>query len=123
MRVTHGCVRMYPEDIERLFGLVSVNTPVVIVDEPIKLGRLGERVFLSVHQSLDEGEEVGRADEAARHEIAGNRKEHRNRDKAQGVPSFQVWLGLAKYADAARDGALPASLTDVLCGGGFDALQ
>lgn len=57
MRVTHGCVRMYPEDIERLFGLVSVNTPVVIVDEPIKLGRLGERVFLSVHQSLDEGED------------------------------------------------------------------
>lgn len=32
-----------------------------------------------------------------------------------GVPT--VWLGLAQYADAARGGALPASLTDVLCGG------
>jgi L,D-transpeptidase ErfK/SrfK len=57
MRVTHGCIRMYPEDIESLFDLVSVNTPVVLVDEPIKIGRLGDRVFLSVHQPLEEGED------------------------------------------------------------------
>jgi len=57
MRVTHGCVRMYPEDIEQLFGLVAVNTPVLIVDEPIKIGRRGGSVFLSVHQPLDEGED------------------------------------------------------------------
>jgi L,D-transpeptidase ErfK/SrfK len=55
MRVTHGCIRMYPEDIEELFGLVPANTQVTIVDEPIKIGRLGDRVFLSVHQPLDEG--------------------------------------------------------------------
>ncbi len=57
MRVTHGCIRMYPEDIEELFGLAPVNTQVTIVDEPIKIGRLGDRVFLSVHQPLDEGED------------------------------------------------------------------
>lgn len=57
MRVTHGCVRMYPEDIEQLFGLVSVNNPVMIVDEPIKIGRRDGSVFLSVHQPLDEGED------------------------------------------------------------------
>ncbi len=56
MRVTHGCIRMYPEDIEDLFGLVSVNTPVLLVDEPIKVGQRGDRIFLSVHQPLDEGE-------------------------------------------------------------------
>ena len=57
MRVTHGCVRMYPEDVEQLFELVSVNSPVLIVDQPIKIGRLGDRVFLSVNQPLDEGED------------------------------------------------------------------
>lgn len=57
MRVTHGCIRMYPEDIEPFFGLVSVNTPVLLVDEPVKVGKLGNRVFLSVHQPLDEGED------------------------------------------------------------------
>jgi L,D-transpeptidase ErfK/SrfK len=40
MRVTHGCVRMYPEDIERLFGMVPVGTPVRLVDQPVKVGRL-----------------------------------------------------------------------------------
>jgi L,D-transpeptidase ErfK/SrfK len=57
MRVTHGCIRMYPEDIEELFSFVSANTQVTIVDEPIKIGRLGDQVFLSVHQPLDEGED------------------------------------------------------------------
>jgi L,D-transpeptidase ErfK/SrfK len=57
MRVTHGCVRMYPEDIERLFDLVPVNTPVQIVDEPIKMGWLGDQLFLEVHQPLEEGED------------------------------------------------------------------
>jgi L,D-transpeptidase ErfK/SrfK len=57
MRVTHGCVRMYPEDISQLFEVIPVNTPVLIIDEPVKVGRLGDRVFLSVHQPLDEGED------------------------------------------------------------------
>lgn len=56
MRVTHGCIRMYPEDIEYLFDLVPVSTPVLIVDQPIKVGRIGSRVFLSVYQPLDDGE-------------------------------------------------------------------
>ena len=57
MRVTHGCVRMYPEDIAQLFELIPVHTPVMIVDEPIKIGRINNRIFLSVHQPLDEGED------------------------------------------------------------------
>ena len=57
MRVTHGCIRMYPEDIETLFSQVSVGTPVLIVNEPIKLGRLGEVIFLEVHQPLEENED------------------------------------------------------------------
>jgi L,D-transpeptidase ErfK/SrfK len=57
MRVTHGCIRMYPEDIEHLFGLVSVNTPLLLADEPIKLGQRDGRIFLSVHQPLDERED------------------------------------------------------------------
>jgi len=57
MRVTHGCVRMYPEDISRLFELVSVSTPVLIIDQPIKIGRRDGQVLLSVHEPLDEGED------------------------------------------------------------------
>lgn len=65
MRVTHGCIRMYPEDIETLFADVSVGTPVFIVNEPIKLGQRGGRFFLEVHQPL-EGNEDGASPIASR---------------------------------------------------------
>jgi L,D-transpeptidase ErfK/SrfK len=57
MRVTHGCIRMYPEDIEHLFGLVAVNTPLLLANEPINVGQKDGRIFLSVHQPLDERED------------------------------------------------------------------
>lgn len=53
MRVTHGCIRMFPEDIEFLFGQVSVDTPVRIINEPVKLGWDGDRLVMEVHRTLD----------------------------------------------------------------------
>jgi L,D-transpeptidase ErfK/SrfK len=54
MRVTHGCIRMYPEDIERLFPQVAVGTPVNLVNEPIKTGWLADTLFVEVHPPLEE---------------------------------------------------------------------
>ena len=48
MPVSSGCTRMFPEDIEYLFGQVEVGTPVTIVDQPYKLGWLGDQLFLEV---------------------------------------------------------------------------
>jgi len=57
MRVTHGCLRMYPEDIERLFAEIPVNTSVQLVNQPIKIGWLAGSLFLEVHPPLEEDEE------------------------------------------------------------------
>ena len=57
MRVTHGCLRMYPEDIERLFEDIPVGTPVHIVNQPIKLGWLADSLFIELHPPLDEDQE------------------------------------------------------------------
>jgi L,D-transpeptidase ErfK/SrfK len=54
MRVTHGCIRMYPEDIERLFPQVAVGTPVNIVNQPVKIGWLRDTLFMEVHPPLEE---------------------------------------------------------------------
>jgi L,D-transpeptidase ErfK/SrfK len=54
MRVTHGCIRMYPEDVSRLFPEVSVGTPVHLVNQPVKLGWLNNELYMEVSQSLDE---------------------------------------------------------------------
>ena len=57
MRVTHGCVRMYPEDIESLFGQVRVGTRVEIVDQPVKFGWSGNLLYMEVHPPLEEDAE------------------------------------------------------------------
>ena len=54
MRVTHGCVRMYPEDIEHLFPMVPVGTPVRLIDQPVKVGRLNGALLLEAHEPLEE---------------------------------------------------------------------
>lgn len=53
-RVTHGCVRLFPADIEQLFNLVSVGTQVTIVHDPIKLGWRNDELYLEVHPTLEE---------------------------------------------------------------------
>jgi len=54
MRVTHGCIRMFPEDIEALYEDIPVGTPVRIVNQPIKLGRVGSALYLEAHPVLPE---------------------------------------------------------------------
>lgn len=54
-RVSHGCIRLYAQDIQELFYRVPVGTEVLIIDTPVKLGRKGEVLFLEVH--LQEGRE------------------------------------------------------------------
>jgi len=58
MRVTHGCMRLYPEDIESLFREIAVNTQVNLVNEPVKLGWLADTLFVEVHSPLDEDREL-----------------------------------------------------------------
>lgn len=53
MRVSHGCVRMFPEDIEFLFDRISVKTPVRIINEPVKIGWDGEMLVAEVHPLLE----------------------------------------------------------------------
>jgi L,D-transpeptidase ErfK/SrfK len=48
-RVSHGCIRLYPDDIEELFKRVPVGTPVRILYQPIKVGLRDNRLMLEVH--------------------------------------------------------------------------
>lgn len=57
-RVSHGCVRLYPEDIERLYPHIKVGTPVRVVDQPMKLARQGNQVWLEIHPNQEQSDEV-----------------------------------------------------------------
>ncbi len=54
MRISHGCVRLYPEDIARLFPEVPVGTKVNIVNQPYVAGWLNGKLYLEAHKPLAE---------------------------------------------------------------------
>ena len=53
MRVSHGCVRMFPEDIEFLFERIRVDTPVRIINAPVKIGWDGDALVAEIHPLLE----------------------------------------------------------------------
>lgn len=54
MRVSHGCIRLYPEDIEKLFPRIPIDTRVRIINQPYKLGWVNGRLHIEAHQPLSE---------------------------------------------------------------------
>ncbi|RKZ88804.1 MAG: peptigoglycan-binding protein LysM [Gammaproteobacteria bacterium] len=60
LRVSHGCIRLFPEDIEHLFGIVPVNTPVEILYQPYKAAFQDGQLYLEAHKTQDDvGERKG----------------------------------------------------------------
>jgi len=56
MRVSSGCIRLYPEDIENLFDKVPVGTQVNIINQPIKLGWFLDQLYIEIYPPLEEDE-------------------------------------------------------------------
>jgi len=50
--VSHGCTRLYPEDIKKLFAMVPMGTKVEYIYEPALIGFRQGRIFLSVHDDV-----------------------------------------------------------------------
>ena len=72
-RVSHGCVRMYPEDIQTLFPQIPVGTKVTVVSQEVKLGWHLGQLMLEVHPNLKQNyelEETGKLTPATIPEVA-----------------------------------------------------
>jgi len=54
LTATNGCMRLYPENVKRLFDDTPVKTPVLIVNQPYLIGQRNGILYLEVHAPLDE---------------------------------------------------------------------
>ncbi len=54
MRVSHGCVRLYPENVEVLYSLVTVGEKVNIINEPYLAGWRNGELFFESHRPLED---------------------------------------------------------------------
>ena len=54
MRVSHGCVRLYPENIEYLYELVDIGETVTIINEPFLFGQRDGALYFESHAPLED---------------------------------------------------------------------
>jgi L,D-transpeptidase ErfK/SrfK len=53
LAVTHGCIRMYPDDVAALFASVPVGTKVWLINEPVKIAYMDGKLLMEVHPPVD----------------------------------------------------------------------
>jgi L,D-transpeptidase ErfK/SrfK len=100
IRVSHGCVRLYPEDIASLFPEVPEGTQVTIVNQPYVAGWRNEQLYLEAHQPLAEdarrwGKSLKPMEQAVAKKVAG--------------PDAVNWDKARKVAHEARGIPIPVS--------------
>jgi len=54
LRGSHGCLRLYPEDIVQLFHEVPVGTPVTVVNQPQLIGWRGDQLYFQAYPALED---------------------------------------------------------------------
>ncbi len=98
-KVSHGCIRLYPEDIRRLFRIVDVGTPVAIVREPVKVAVQRGRVWVEVH--ADDAVATDPLDDAVR--LLADAGALRDVDARKLVAAVRARRGVPVRVDAGDD--------------------
>lgn len=101
MRVSHGCIRLYPEDISELFQEVPVGTKVQIVNQPYLAGWRDGRLYLEAHAPL--------AEEAKRWKGSLKPMERTLSSKAPDDPAAVDWERAQQVARETRGIPIPIS--------------
>ncbi len=57
-RSSSGCIRMYPENIGRVFSMVKVGTQVTVVNQSVKVGWIGDRLYLEAHPTMEQADRM-----------------------------------------------------------------
>jgi len=117
MAVTHGCIRMYPEDVAALFPLVPVGTKVRLVNEPVKAAWVAGQLLIEVHPPVDaEGQSIEpdvQVLEPLLDQVLGNDTAAIHwdlaRDTLQAATGMPTLVGLAAEPDVRPDTAAAPS--------------
>jgi L,D-transpeptidase ErfK/SrfK len=112
--VSHGCLRLYPEDIEQLFREVPVGTKVQVINEDAEWAWIGDDLYLSVFPTKEQTDEIDIGHKVAPMPPAGlkDRLIQAVGDRAERI----VWV-LADEVARERSG-IPTQITFPVSGAG-----
>lgn len=131
LRGTHGCLRMYPEDIVRMYSEVPVGTPVRVVNQPALFGWRGNLLYMQSYPVLEDDKrdqatlrrkalvaalKPAKLKHGIRSEVAINRvliDEMVGNPRAIAIPVSQAGMTLESYLSHAErvDNRLPLNAT------------
>lgn len=112
-RVSHGCIRMFPEDVATLFPQMTRGTRVTVVDQPVKIGWLDGELYLEVHPTLKQHDNVEYREPLTPDRLPVVMDMVR---AAAGADVARVDIGLVKQMAKDRTG-VPARITVIAEGG------
>ena len=99
--VSHGCVHMYPEDIEKLFPRIKIGTPVRIIDQEVMTAWIGNELYLAVYPNKGQAEALD-VNMAVKEELPPHLKDQVQ--KAMGGRKGQIDWALVDLAGKTRTG-------------------
>ncbi|MCF8496392.1 MAG: L,D-transpeptidase family protein [Alphaproteobacteria bacterium] len=127
-RVSSGCIRLYPEDIISLYNLVPVGTDVTVVDQPLKLGWIDDKLYMEVHPTIRNAvqmEETGQIPEEGLTEkdvemirkMAGSYEDRLHwpaiRKAAKERRGYPIEIMRRPQYEAQKEGAADSQLSDI----------
>jgi L,D-transpeptidase ErfK/SrfK len=105
---SRGCIRLYPDHIAELYGLVAPGTKVRVVNQTVKLGWIGGELYLEVNPDAEESLLI---DETGKRSDAGAPKGLRALvEKAAGKQSARINWARVDYVGQKRFG-VPSQIT------------
>ncbi|HVN43990.1 MAG TPA: L,D-transpeptidase family protein [Steroidobacteraceae bacterium] len=109
LRSSHGCIRLYPEDIEQLFGMVPIGTPVRVVNQPFLFGWRDGELYM---QAFDVMEDDGRASQSVQKKLLTTAIGARRQQQLQAHHQQVDWELAASLARRPRGVPVPVTVAN-----------
>ena len=115
LAVTHGCIRMYPEDVATLFASVPIGTKVWLINEPVKVAYADSKLLIEVHPPVDGEGQTAEPDlevmsqklrRAVGHDTAAIHWDFA-REALEGATGIPTVVGLQAHLDPASAFSIP----------------
>ena len=109
LRASHGCIRMYPEDIAALFDRIPVGTRVTVVSQPLLYRWQGDSLYVQSYPPLEEHQGKAGAASGSRHAPFGAAISDRMWQRAKQHGGAIDWTLTRQVVNEARGVAVPVS--------------
>jgi L,D-transpeptidase ErfK/SrfK len=109
LRSSHGCIRLYPEDIEQFYNMVPIGTQVRVVNQPFVFGWHEGQLYMQPYDVL---EEDTRDWSKAPHKLLGKPLAAQLQQQVQAHHEHVNWELVSKLAHDPRGVPMPITVSD-----------